>query len=68
MSLSEIMDLLHMYMTKLFLQEEEEKEGDEDAENTETVEAPPQKKVKVTMSVLCVENGVLGGWGGPKRG
>ena len=58
---SESMDLLHMYMTKLVLQEEEEKEGDEDAENTETVEAPPQKKAKVTMSVLCVENGVLGG-------
>ena len=53
-------------MTKLVLQEEEEeKEGDEDAENTETVEVPPQKKAKVTMSVLCVENGVLGG---PKRG
>ena len=54
------MDLLHMY-TKLVLQEEEEKEGDEDEENTETVEVPPQKKAKVTMSVLCVENGVLGG-------
>ena len=55
-------------MTKLVLQEEEEeeeKEGDEDAENTDTVEVPPQKKAKVTMSVLCVENGVLGG---PKRG
>ena len=53
--------------TKLVLQEEEEgKEGDEDEENTEPVEVPPPKKAKVTMSVLCVENGVLGG--GPKRG
>ena len=52
--------------TKLVLQEEEEKEGDEDEENTEPVEVPPPKKVKVTMSVWCVENGVLGG--GPKRG
>ena len=29
-------------------------------------DVPPPKKAKVTMSVLCVENGVLGG--GPKRG
>ena len=50
--------------TKLVLQEEEEKEGDE--ENTEPVEVPPPKKAKVTMSVLCVENGVLGG-GSEKR-
>ena len=48
--------------TKLVLQEEEEeKEGDEDEENTEPVEVPPPKKAKVSMSVLCVENGVLGG-------
>ena len=52
--------------TKLVLQEEREKEGDEDEENTEPVEVPPTKKAKVTMSVLCVENGVLGG-GSDKR-
>ena len=49
--------LLHMYMTKLVLQEEEEKEGDKDETVEETVEVPPQKKAKVTMSVLCVLGG-----------
>ena len=41
------------------------KEAAEERRRKES-DVPPPKKAKVTMSVLCVENGVLGG-GSEKR-